>query len=50
MIEKLLKSVLPQDIPEREIFEKRLNDPERNKRPGLSFGILTSNVKQMAGK
>lgn len=26
MIEKLLKSVLPQDIPEREIFEKRLND------------------------
>ncbi|CAX42982.1 peroxisomal integral membrane peroxin, putative [Candida dubliniensis CD36] len=50
MIEKLLKSVLPQDIPEREIFEKRLNDPERNKRPGLSLGVLTSNVKQMAGK
>ncbi|RCK57587.1 Peroxisomal membrane protein PEX28 [Candida viswanathii] len=50
MIEKLLKSVLPQDIPERELFEKRLNDPDRNKRPGLSLTVLASNVKQMAGK
>ncbi|KAI5952752.1 hypothetical protein KGF54_003619 [Candida jiufengensis] len=50
MIEKLMKSSLPQDIPEREMFEKRLNDPERNKRPGLSVGTLTSNVKKLAGK
>lgn len=50
MIEKLLKSVLPQDLPEREIFEKRLNDPERNKRPGLSITVLTSNVRQLARK
>ncbi|KAL6452778.1 PEX28 Peroxisomal membrane protein PEX28 [Candida maltosa Xu316] len=50
LIEKLLKSMLPPDIPEREVFEKRLNDPERNKRPGLSITILTSNVKQLAGK
>ncbi|RCK64586.1 Peroxisomal membrane protein PEX28 [Candida viswanathii] len=50
MIEKLLKSVLPPDIPERELFEKRLNDPDRNKRPGLSLTVLASNVKQMAGK
>ncbi|MCP8718701.1 MAG: PEX28-32 family peroxisomal membrane protein [Asgard group archaeon] len=50
MIEKLLKSVLPQDLPERELFEKRLNDPDRNKRPGLSITVLTSNVRQMARK
>ncbi|KAI5966981.1 uncharacterized protein KGF55_000390 [Candida pseudojiufengensis] len=50
MIEKIMKSSIPQDIPEREIFEKRLNDPERNKRPGLSIGTLTSNVKQLASK
>ena len=50
MIEKLLKSVLPQDLPERELFEKRLNDPDRNKRPGLSVTVLTSNVRQMARK
>lgn len=50
MIEKLLKSTLPEDIPEREVFEKRLRDPERNKRPGLSIGTLTSNVKKLATK
>lgn len=50
MIEKLLKSVLPQDLPEREVFEKRLNDPDRNKRPGLSITVLTSNVRQLARK
>ncbi|CAI5758612.1 unnamed protein product [Candida verbasci] len=50
MIERLLKSALPQDIPERELFEKRLNDPERNKRPGLSITLLASNVKKLASK
>ncbi|KAI5949002.1 hypothetical protein KGF57_005065 [Candida theae] len=50
LIEKLLKSTLPEDIPEREIFEKRLRDPERNKRPGLSIGTLASNVKKLASK
>ena len=50
MIEKLLRSTLPEDIPEREVFEKRLRDPERNKRPGLSIGTLASNVKKLASK
>ncbi|KAI3405057.2 hypothetical protein KGF56_002142 [Candida oxycetoniae] len=50
VIQKLLKSTLPPEIPEREIFERRLNDPERNKRPGLSVPTLASNVKHLAGK
>ncbi|CAK9439066.1 uncharacterized protein LODBEIA_P32900 [Lodderomyces beijingensis] len=48
IIEKLLKATLPPDIPEREVFEQRLNDPARNIRPGLSVPTLASNVKQIA--
>lgn len=39
MIEKLLRSTLPEDIPEREVFEKRLRDPERNETRIIHWNI-----------
>ncbi|WLF79964.1 hypothetical protein PVL30_003731 [Lodderomyces elongisporus] len=50
LIEKLLRSSLPDEVPEKELFEERLNNPDRVKRPGLSFPILISNLKQLGSK
>lgn len=48
LLERVLKHAIPAD--EQILFEEKLNDPERTKRPGLSFKILASNFKKLSSK
>ncbi|KAK6459256.1 integral peroxisomal membrane peroxin-domain-containing protein [Scheffersomyces xylosifermentans] len=50
MMEKLLKHAIPDDAPEKAIFEQKLNDPARAHRPNLSIKILLSNFRKLASK
>lgn len=47
-LEKVLKHAIPAD--EQILFEQKLKDPDRNKRPRLSFRILASNFKKLSSK
>ncbi|EAZ62814.2 predicted protein [Scheffersomyces stipitis CBS 6054] len=50
LMDKMLKYTIPDDSPDKAIFEQKINDPSRSERPNLSIRILLSNFKKLAGK
>lgn len=50
LLEKLLKHAIAEDDPERLLLHQKFKDPERSKRPNLSFKILVSNFRTLSGR
>lgn len=48
LLERLLKHSMPSE--DKEVLEKRLNDPARTNKPNLSLKILFSNFKRLSSK
>ncbi|KAK6461488.1 integral peroxisomal membrane peroxin-domain-containing protein [Scheffersomyces coipomensis] len=50
LMEKMIQHVIPDAAPEKEILERKMNDPEYNRRPKLSIRQLISNFKKLSGR
>ncbi|KAK6202332.1 integral peroxisomal membrane peroxin-domain-containing protein [Scheffersomyces amazonensis] len=50
IMQKMLKYAIPDNAPEKVLFEQRLSDPEYSSRPGLSIRILLSNFKKLSSR
>jgi hypothetical protein len=50
LLEKLLISAIPNDIPDKAHFQERINDPFRKKSDNLSISKFTSNLTKLTTK
>lgn len=49
-MERLIQHTIPQDSPELEYIQLRIQDPSRSKKPALSIRVLSSNMKRLSAK
>lgn len=50
LLDKMISKLLPDDLPEREQFTQRVNDPYRRKRQTLSATVLGRNMRILTTK
>lgn len=48
-LEHLVKHTIPDNLSEKDLIEKRINDPDRMKSPHLSIKLMASNFKRLSG-
>lgn len=49
ILERVIKHAIPDD-PDKELLERRMNDPTKSSKPNLSITVLTLNFKQLSRK
>lgn len=50
LMERLLKNSIPMDAPDSELLQKRVHDPDRMNRPGLSILVIAGNFKELSAR